>query len=195
MTFKYPQQALTVIAFLTVLVAGCQSGEVDDRPVVVFDFTGDAGVMGCIQPFFPADQPDLLLSRPPVFITDAPNGQAVVDPGDPIDAEITVNGATRQVFVELRDAWSPEVMIYSTQVDTPGNETIPLFLFSHVQSLGRFYMKITLCGFDCDEREVLFDMNPDVNSNYERTLIEGGEVVQSDRTCLDFVPRATVVIQ
>ena len=56
-------------------------------------------------------------------------------------------------------------------------------------------MRITLCGFDCDEREVIFDMNPDVNSDYERTLIEDGEFVQVDRTCLGFIPRATVLIQ
>jgi hypothetical protein len=38
-------------------------------------------------------------------------------------------------------------------------------------------------------------MNPDVNSNYERTLIEDGDVVQVDRTCLGFIPRGTVLIQ
>ena len=61
-------------------------------------------------------------------------------------------------------------------------------------------MKITLCGVDCDEREVVFDMNPDVNSDYERTLIEDGDIVRVDRTCIDFtadpgIGSGTVVIQ
>ena len=68
------------------------------------------------------------------------------------------------------------------------------------QSPGRFYMKITLCGSDCDELQVVFDKNPDINSNYERTVIEGGEVVHVDETCIDFRSRpgvgsGTVLIQ
>jgi hypothetical protein len=61
-------------------------------------------------------------------------------------------------------------------------------------------MKITLCGVDCDEREVVFDANPDITLRYERTLIEDGEIVQVDRTCLDFtadpgIGSGTIVIQ
>ena len=51
---------------------------------------------------------------------------------------------------------------------------------------------MTLCGFDCDEREVMFDItdyDPDmpmtgINADYERTLSEKGDVVQVAQTCV-----------
>ncbi len=189
-----------IVFTLLAIVTGCSSGGGEELPVIVIDRTGDAGVMGCVQPSFPADQPDLFVLAPPRFPTDRPNGQAEVDPGDPIDAEIAVNSATRQVFIELRDAFEPDVLIYSTEVNTPGNETISLVLSPQTQRIGRYYMTITLCGVDCDEREVVFDVNPDITSRYERTLIEDGEIVQVDRTCLDFtadpgIGSGTIVIQ
>jgi hypothetical protein len=188
-------------ALLALMLAACNDGDGSERgPVNVIDLTGDAGMMGCSQPSFPSEQPDLSVLAPPRFITDAPNGQALVRPGMPIDAEIGVNGATKQVIVELRDAWSPDFLVYSDSFDTPGNETVSVTLLSQEGSLGRFYMKVTLCGFDCEEREVVFDINPDMNSPYERTLIEDGEVIRVDRTCIDFTADAgigsgTVIIQ
>jgi hypothetical protein len=174
---------LTYVALFSFALSGCSEGQ--SPPVVEYDFTGDGGVIGCSQPSFPDDQPDLSVLQPPIFVTDAPNGQPVVTPGDPIDAEITVNGATRYALVELRDAWATDTVNYAEEVDTPGNETISLILFSDPQLIGRYYMRITLCGFDCNERSVIFDINPDVNSDYERTLIENGEIVRVDRTCID----------
>ncbi|MGB5695432.1 MAG: hypothetical protein WBM46_07275 [Polyangiales bacterium] len=194
----------TTLSFLPLLLlllfTACNGGSGPEPPVNVIDLTGDAGFQGCSQPSFPSEQPDLYVLQPPRFPTDRPNGQAEVDPGDPIDAEISVNSATRQVFIELRDGFDPTFMIYSTEVDTAGGETVPVLLLPQDQTRGRYYMKITLCGFDCDEREVVFDANPDVNSRYERTLIENGEIVQVDRTCIDFTADAgigsgTVIIQ
>ncbi|MFZ1864957.1 MAG: hypothetical protein WAU39_12090 [Polyangiales bacterium] len=190
-----------VLPFLTLSLASCSGGGGGEQlPVNVINLGGDGGTQGCLQPSFPPEQPDLPLLAPPRFPTDAPNGQSVVRPGDPIDAEISVNAATQQVFIELRDAWNPDFMIYSTELTTLGDKAIPLVLQPQVETKGRFYMKIALCGADCDEREVVFDLNPDMNSPYERTLIENGEIVQVDRTCLDFTADAgigsgTVVIQ
>jgi hypothetical protein len=188
------------LLMLLLVVTGCGSGGGQQGPVEVININSDGGVMGCVQPSFPADQPDLFALAPPRFLTDRPNGQAEVDPGDPIDAEIPVNSATRQVFVDLRDGFEPDVLIYSTEVDTPGNEAILLVLSPQTQRRGRYYMKITLCGLDCSEREVVFDVNPDINSTYERTLIEDGEIVRVDRTCVDLttdpgIGSGTVVIQ
>lgn len=199
MTRNYLLYALKLFTSLAI-VTGCNGGGGEELPVQVIDRTGDAGVMGCVQPSFPADYPDLFVRAPPRFPTDLPNGQAQVDPGDPIDAEIAVTGATRRVFIELRDGFEPEVLIHSTEVNTPGNETISLVLSPDIQRIGRYYMRITLCGVDCDERSVVFDVNPDVASRYERTLIEDGEILQVDRTCLDFTADAgigsgTIVIQ
>ena len=51
-----------------------------------------------------------------------------------------------------------------------------------------------------DDTPVVFDVDPDINSDYERTLIEDGEVLQVDQTCVDLttdpgVGSGTVVIQ
>ncbi|MDH3622609.1 MAG: hypothetical protein OES69_07665 [Myxococcales bacterium] len=198
MTLSDLRYSLILLSLLAV-AAGCKNGPVDEREVVVIN-PSDGGVMGCVQPSLPGDYPDLFVLAPPRFPTDDPNGQAQVDPGDPIDAEIPVNSATRQVFVELRDGFEPDVLIYATDLDTPGNEVISLVLLPQTQRIGRYYMKITLCGVDCDEREVVFDANPDITLRYERTLIEDGEIVQVDRTCLDFtadpgIGSGTIVIQ
>ena len=189
------------LLFLVVPLFSCSNGgQGEQLPVNVINLGGDGGTQGCVQPSFPTEQPDLALLAPPRFPTDAPNGQSVVRPGDAIDAEISVNAATKQVFIELRDAWNPDVMIYSTELTTPGGERIPLVFQPQFETRGRFYMKISLCGTDCRAREVVFDLNPDMNSPYERTLLEDGEVVQVDRTCIDFTADAgigsgTVVIQ
>jgi len=196
MILRCVRPALALCALLSLALAGCGDSEGEQLPVNVFGSGGDGGVLGCVQPFFPEDQPDLSLLSPPVFVTDAPNGQAVADPGDLVEAEITVNSATRYALVELRDAWANIPPIATAELDTPGKQILEVLFFTPVNVRpSRFYMRITLCGFDCDEREVIFDMNPDVNSDYERTLIEDGEFVQVDRTCLGFIPRATVLIQ
>lgn len=201
MTCRYLRLILTSIALMILPLTACGSSEAAaPAPDVVFDFTDDTIARGCVQPGFPEEQPDLFALDPPRFITDAPNGQAAVRPGVAIDARIPVNGATRQVLVELRDVWTPDVMVYATEEETAGNLSVPVILFSQPQNLGRFYMKITLCGLDCDERQVIFDVNPDHNTPYERTLVEDGEVIRVDKTCVDLttdvnVGSGTVLIQ
>lgn len=193
---------LALLSVLTLALTACNgdSGG-DSRPVVVVNVGGaDAGVQGCIQPSFPADQPDLsrLPMQWPRFVTENANGQAVSRPGATIEAEITVNAQTRQAFVELKDAWSDSPAVASTVIDTPGNQTLEVLLFTDPnQRSGRYYMKITLCGLDCDDGEVVFDINPDINSPYERTVFEDGEPVpvQVDSTCVKLFPQGTVLIQ
>ena len=137
---------------------------------------------------------------PPEFVTEDGQEQRLVRPGQELLAEITVSGATRQIFVELSNAWSPQVILMQ-ELETPGNQTIPLTFLTDSDNRGRFYMQITLCGEDCNEREVIFDIiepdldntaNTGINADYERTLIENGEVVRVDQTC---VRPNTVLIQ
>jgi hypothetical protein len=196
---------LNIVRHLVILVGllsltACKDAGSAPLPIEVINIGGDGGAAGCIEPSFPAEQPNLFALAPPRFPTDRPNGQAEVDPGDPIDAEIPVNAATRQVFVELRDGFSPDILIFRAEASTPGNDLVELVLTPQTQRRGRYYMKITLCGLDCSEREVVFDVNPDINSDYERTLIEDGEVVQVNQTCVDLTTdpglgSGTVVIQ
>jgi hypothetical protein len=176
-------------------IAQCEQDTTECRESVdldggVSDGGSDGGVSdggsdgGCSQPSFPEDQPDISPFTPPVFVTETGEEQLAVRAGDELLAEITVNGTTRQILVELSSAWTPEQVILSQDPDTSGNETVPVTFLTNQDTRGRFYMRLTLCGFDCDERVVIFDINPNVNSDYERTLIENGEVVRIDRTCV-----------
>jgi len=190
MTLKHVRQTLTLIVF-TLAVASCNSTEIDNRPVVEFN-NFDGGTLGCSQPSFPSDQPDISPLAPPEFVTETGEQEELVRPGQKLLGQITVNGATRRVLVELSDAWAPEQVIYTEDLETPGNQTIPVSFFPGENVRGRFYMRLTLCGFDCDEREVMFDItdyDPDmpmtgINADYERTLIEKGDVVQVAQTCV-----------
>jgi hypothetical protein len=207
-----------IVSFIPVLslsLWSCKDGGGEPLPVNVINFGFDGGVEGCIQPNFPAEQPDLPLLPPPIFLLtgiaqQSAVGQAQASPGGPIEAEVTVNRATRRAKVELANAWSPQNVIFIDEVETSGNETIPLFMSSSENVVGRYFMRLTLCGVDCDEREVVFDVVPcsdepdagpcGINAPYQRTLLEGGEIVQVDDTCIDLgeTPRVgsgTILIQ
>lgn len=210
--------AFSCVSIISLSLNGCaESGDRGPEDVTNINVGFDAGAIGCSQPLFPAEQPDLSGLNPPRFLLtttagqQSTAGQAQVDPGDPIDAEITVNGATRRVRVELADAWAKEQYIYTDEVETSGNQTISLLLFSEANTRGRYYLRLTLCGLDCDERAVVFDIHTcsrdrdvnelcGINAPYERTLIEDGELVRVDSTCIDLGPRpgvgsGTVLIQ
>lgn len=208
--------ALTCVSVISSPLTGCDNGAEQD-PGNVINVGFDGGITGCSQPTFPAEEPDLSVLSPPRFLLttsaaqQSTTGQAQAEPGDPIDAEITVNGATRRVTVELANAWAEEQYIYTEEVETAGNETISLVLFSDASVRGRYYMRLTLCGFDCDERAVVFDIRPcsddpdvnercGINAPYERTVIENDEIVHVNSTCVDLKARpgvgsGTVLIQ
>ncbi|MBW2222910.1 MAG: hypothetical protein JRF54_01610 [Deltaproteobacteria bacterium] len=193
MTLNYVRQTLTLIALLSLVLTGCQESGGRPPPEVIIDNFGDAGIIGCSQPIFPDAEPDMSPLFPPEFVTEDGEQQRQIRPGDDLLAEVTVNGATRQVRVELTDTWTPERVIQVVEVDTGGNETIPLLFVTDRNARSFFFMRVILCGDDCNEREVLFDLvEPDldnqtetgINVDYERTLIENGEVVRVDQTCV-----------
>lgn len=203
---------------LSLLLASCdESGGGPRLPVNVIDLTDGGTGTGCLQPSFPSDQPDVSFLSPPRFLLtsaqalQSTTGQALADPGDPIEAEITVNGPTRKVKVELTDAWEPRRVLDVVDLETVGNETINPPLFSDPTSRGRYFMRLTLCGADCQDRSVVFDLVecPDqtvvteacgVNAPYERSVFENGMLVQKDGTCIDLggtpgVGSGTILIQ
>jgi len=215
MTLSRLRYALTLsfIAVVSLSLWSCTDGGGEQGPQNVINIGFDGGTIGCSQPNFPADQPNLLTLDPPIFLLTSvteQSGQAQASPGAPIEAEVTVNGATRRMKVELVNVSSPDRVIFIDEVETPGNETVSVLLGSDPGVRGRYFMRIALCGFDCDEREVVFDLvtcsgEPDagpcgVRAPYERTLLEGGEIVQVDGTCVDLgttpgVGSGTILIQ
>ena len=217
MTFRNLRVALilTFIPVFSLSLWSCKEAGAERPPQNVVNIGFDGGTNDCVQRSFPADQPDLPALPPPIFLLlgnaqQSTVGQAQASPGAPIEAEVTVNGATRRVKVELANAWSPQSVIFIDEVETPGNETISLLMDSDPSVRGRYFMRLTLCGSDCAERAVVFDVVPcsdepdagpcGINAPYERTLLEGGEVVQVDGTCIDLgtTPRVgsgTILIQ
>jgi len=202
MTLNYVRQTLTLIALLSLVATGCDDGTSRPTPDRIINIGSDAGGTGCSQPSFPIEEPDMSPLAPPEFVTEDGQEQRLVRPGQELLAEITVNGATRKVFVELSNAWSP-IVILSQELETPGNQTIPLTFDTALapsSTRGRFYLRVTLCGEDCNEREVVFDIiefDADtnmggINADYERTLIVNREVERVDQTC---VRPNTVLIQ
>jgi len=206
---------LATFAILSLTLVACKETSSETPPVVIID-NFDGGMFdGCVQPTFPEAQPDLFVLSPPRFLLtnsiseNSSTGQAQVDPGEMIEAQIAVNAATRQVKVEIADAWTPGRIIYAEDFQTAGYEVIRFTFASGQSTRGRFYMKVTLCTSECRDTEVVYDIiecAPDqqtfcgINEPYERTLLEDGEVVQVDATCIQLsaepgLGSGTVVIQ
>lgn len=209
MTLNYVRQTLTSIAFVSLVLAGCnasgasQCDTTSDCPVpaecsegrcIVVMSPGDAGSGGgCAQPTFPAGQPDMFPFFPPEFVTEDGDEQRQVRPGQELLAEVSVNADTRHVRVELADTFTLDRVILVAEADTAGNETIPLSFMTAPSHRGFFFMRVILCGANCNAQQVVFDLiEPDldnqtetgINANYERTVIENGEVTQVDQTCI-----------
>jgi hypothetical protein len=206
--------------FLVALLCGSLGcGEDASRPPpddeINIGFDGE--MVGCAQPTFPGSEPDLSALQPPLFVLtnsrsqQSTVGQAIARPGEALEAEVWVNGATRQLKVELANAWAQDSVVYATEEETSGFETVDVTLFTDPTNRGRYFMKLTLCGADCDEQAVVFDLHPcsedpnstdpcGVNAPYDRTVIEDGEIVRRDETCIDLgstpgVGSGTVLIQ
>jgi|GEM_PF-3516974 len=196
MTLRYVRHPLTssgaCFTLLAFVASACGGTSQPDLPVNVIDLT-DGGVgVGCSQPAFPAAEPDLFPLDPPEFVDDSGAIEELVRPGQELRAEIPVSAETRQITVELSNAWADEIIAQQV-LDTTGNELVPVAFVTPQQKIGRYYMRISLCGTDCAEREVVFDIIPPdalnpaetgINGNFERTVIENGEVVRVDQTCV-----------
>ncbi|MBW2381582.1 MAG: hypothetical protein JRG70_18915 [Deltaproteobacteria bacterium] len=175
--------ARTVLAFsvlLSLSFAGC----------------GDAGV--CIDPPLPEELPNLTAAPRFLLNTTASqesgSGQAILDRPEPVEAEIAVNAATRQISIGLRDPSSGE-QLWSKVIDTPGDETIRMWfspeMYYYLSGFpGVYHMNIALYGAENSLPIVRFEPNPDVSGPYERTVTTTvgaeREISQVDRTCMDF---------
>ena len=191
---------LLVSSFIALTASACgEAGTEEQLPVNIIDFTDENNPGSCIQPNFPADQPDLPLFTPPRFLLttsqaqQSTSGQALVRPGDVVLAEVTVNGPTRQVVAELTDVWDSRVVIATETQSTSGNETLSFEILPEV--LGRYYLRLTLCGDDCDAQQVVFQTQPCGNDlpddqcahnvPYLRTVMKDGLEDTTDSTCVE----------
>lgn len=175
MSSQRVRHTLTLWLSLCVIASGCSDPKrTQNGPVVLFP---DSGVpRGCVQPLFPENEPDMLSA--PVFESIA------VQPGQSVDAEITVNAPTRNVTVELSNAWSDVPPIGTQDAQTSGDEVVPISFATMDEQQGRYYLRVTLCGADCNEQMVVFGLDPDINANYERMVVERGTIIKAESTCI-----------
>lgn len=132
--------------------------------------------MGCIQRLFPEAEPDMPFA--PIFTA------LEVQPGQDVEGEIVVDAETRKVRIELSNAWDDVAPIDSQDVETTGDETVPFRFATMDGDQGRYYLRIELCGFNCNQQMVIFGLDPDINSNYERTVVEQNVTVKAESTCI-----------
>jgi hypothetical protein len=133
------------------------------------------------------EQPDILFDP---LIEDR-----VGPPGAAVDFSIFVDRDTRLVRATLMDAWRldptppPQGMSETAIQNTPGNEE--LFFSIPINSTGRYYVDLEICGADCDELRVVYtlnranagEMSDAINDPYERIVYEGDVETGTSFTC------------
>ena len=179
---------VTMIAFVIAAASvalGCNDGGSAGEGGNVIEI--DAGpVQGCVARIAPSEEPDLLAD--PFFLREtAPSGAT-------LEADVDVDAQTKTVIVELMDYWSPDERPLATQaLDTRGDEVLPISFETEPGTRGRYFLRITLCGSDCDERQVVFTLVPDpddpnqrnvLTDRYVRSVVEADSLLRSERTCL-----------
>lgn len=156
---------------------------------------GTPGPMGCaIQNF--QGQPDITVGvLPDRTVVSFPEiEQPAAPPGSIIEFSIYVDSDTRLVKATLMDAWRlrdpPQGMSDTAIMNTAtGDEVIDFAI--PIQTTGRYYVDLELCGASCEELRVVYTLNREnagpesdaINDPYERILYVDDEEVSSSFTC------------
>lgn len=157
--------------------------------------TGGSPPTGCIIQNF-ANQPDITLEVTPdneiISFPEFEDRQA--PPGSVVQVKMHVDADTRLARVTLMDAWrlrdTPQGMSDTVQQNTAtGDETMTFDIL--IETTGRYYADVELCGTSCDEVRVVYTLNREnagpesdaINDPYERIVYENGVEVSSSFTC------------
>jgi hypothetical protein len=152
---------------------------------------GVGGPMGCVLQNF-RDEPDVLIF--PLPPQQAP-------PGSPVEFSVFVDSDTRLVKATMMGAHRldptapPQPPSETMMMATSGNETLDFAI--PVNSSGRYYVDMELCGSDCDAQRVVYTLDralagevpsgsPEllpINNPYERILYVDDVEAGSSRTC------------
>lgn len=186
---RRPNRVLGALLCLGLAACGSDPGTVDAGG------GGSAGTrppQGCAITNF-RDEPDLLsFPLPPVQAS----------PGSDVEFSIFVDSDTRLVKATFMGAYRldpeafpqtpSETVIMNTAT---GNETLDFAI--PINTTGRYYVEIELCGSNCDELTVLYTLDRDfagvvasetpelqpINNPYERILYRDGVETSSSVTC------------
>lgn len=115
------------------------------------------------------------------------------NPGSFVDFTVFVDRDTRLVRATLMDAWrlrDGSMGQSETVVDnTLGSELMEFSIL--IETTGRYYVDLELCGASCDELRVVYTLNranagelsDAINDPYERIVYRDGVEVESSLTC------------
>lgn len=132
-----------------------------------------------------SDEPDLVIG-PTIDAVSQP-------PGSTVELDLFVDGDTRVVKATLMDAWRlatpAQGMSETATQNTLGNEELQFAI--QIDTVGRYYVDLELCGDDCDALRVVYTLNrrnagpgsDAINDGYERIVYENGVPVRSKLTC------------
>ena len=146
---------------------------------------GTGGPMGCLA-INHAGEPDILFG--PEIEED------LVRPGSDVEFTMFIDGDTRLVKATLMDAWrlrdpamgqSETIQVNSAEGDTT------LDLAITINTTGRYYVDVELCGQNCDDLRIVYTLNREnegpmsdaINDPYERIVYRDGIEVGSSSTC------------
>lgn len=145
---------------------------------------GITGPAGCLTPNF-AGEPDIIVFP---FIEDR-----TLNPGGSVEFSMFVDAETRLVRATLMDAWrlrdNAQGMSETSVQNTLGNEMLEFAI--PIQTTGRYYVDLELCGASCEELRVVYTLNREnagpgsdaINDPYERIVYEADAETRSDFTC------------
>lgn len=196
LTGRSPRPTPWIVAFALSLLAACgsESGSTDAGA------GGTGGTRpppGCLVANIP-NEPDIvvgvladrsIVSYPEFEFTTLP-------PGSTVNFRMYVDAETRLVRATLMDAWrlrdGPMGMSETAIQNTATGDTVMSFSIP-INTTGRYYADVELCGSSCEEIRVVYTLNPDnagpesdaINDPYERIVYKNGVVTSSTATCDD----------
>lgn len=156
---------------------------------------GTPGPMGCLIQNFPG-QPDILVGvlEDRSVVSFPEFEQPTAPPGSTIRFSVYVDSETRLVRATLMDAWrlrEPAQGMSDTFSENTGEGDEVIEFAIPIQTTGRYYADLELCGSSCDELRVVYTLNranagPEsdaINDPYERIVYVDGVEVSSSFTC------------
>lgn len=193
LTSRHPRLIALAAASVALLIAACGSDA----------GSGDAGMggtggtripPGCLVADVPGE-PDIVVGVFPDGVVSFPEfGRREAAPGSTIEFQIYVDAETRLAKATLMDAWRlrdrPQGQSDTAMQNTARGEVAMSFAIP-IETTGRYYADIELCGSSCDEIRVVYTLNPDnagpesdaINDPYERIVYKNGVETSSTATC------------
>lgn len=182
---------LLAATLLYVAVAACGSASPGDNNNGGGGTGGINGPMGCLVQNFPGEPDVIVFPLPPVELP----------PGSVVEFDIFVDSDTRLVKATFMGAFrldptrTAPAPSETMMVPTAGNTTLHFAI--PIDTTGRYYVDMELCGRNCDELRVVYTLDrafaghiapgddalAPINNPYERIVYQGDVETGTSVTC------------